>query len=323
VQYRTLTGTGATVSRVSLGTFFSMTNQASEADSIRIIHRALDAGVNFFDTADNYGAGAAETLLGKALRGHRDGVVVASKVRNAVGPHPLKDVGLNRWHIIHGVEASLRRLGMDCLDICYFHAPDYATPMEESLAAADLLIRQGKVLYLGLSNYASWQVCRALWLAERHRLAAPVVNQVVYSLVARGIEQELLPCCQELRLGVTVYNPLAGGLLTGKHGRQAPVAGSRLHLNQQYHDRYWREPYFDAVDALAAIARSAGKTPTRLALQWLAAQPRVDSIILGASTMAHLEENLAAWEGTLDSETLAACDGVWETLRGTSFQYNR
>jgi aryl-alcohol dehydrogenase (NADP+) len=323
MEYRTLTGTGATVSRLSLGTFFTVGGQLDEGDSIRLIHQAHDAGITFFDTADAYGDGLSETILGKALRDRRAGVVVASKVRNRAGPHPHKDVGLTRWHIIHGVEASLRRLGMDCLDLCYFHAPDYATPLEESLAAADMLIRQGKVMYLGLSNYASWQICQARWLCERHGLLPPVVTQVPYSLVTRGIEPELLPCCRALGLGVTVYNPLAGGLLAGRHDRGAPRPGSRLERNQQYHDRYWRPSHMQALDELVGIARAAGTTPVALALRWLAAQPAVDSIIIGASSSEQLSENLASWEGTLDAATLAACDRVWRQLRGDTFQYHR
>jgi aryl-alcohol dehydrogenase-like predicted oxidoreductase len=323
MQYRTLTGTGATVSRLSLGTFFSFGGQLDEDGAIRLVHRALDAGITFFDTADTYGGGVAETILGKALRDHRDGVVVASKVRNAVGPHQHKDVGLTRWHIIRGVEASLRRLGVDCLDICYFHAPDYATPLEESLAAADHLIRQGKILYLGLSNYAAWQIVQARLLCERHHLMPPVVTQVVYSLIARGVEPELLPCCRAFNVGVTIYNPLASGLLTGKHQRGGPTPGTRLQLSEQYQNRYWRPSHLDAVDALVEIARQAGKTPTQLALQWLAARPEIDSIIIGASNLEQLEENLSAWEGALDEESRVACDLVWQRLRGDTFQYNR
>ena len=323
MQYRTLTGTGATVSRLSLGTFFTFGGQLDEAGAIRLVHRALDAGITFFDTAEGYGNGLAETILGQALQGRRDGVVVASKVRAPVGLNQHRDSGLNRWHILRGVEASLRRLGTDCLDICYFHAPDYSTPLEESLAAADQLVRQGKVLYLGLSNYAAWQVCRARWLSAEHHLAPPVVTQVVYSLVARGIEPELLPCCRELGIGVTVYNPLASGLLTGKHQRSGPAAGSRLQVSDQYRERYWRASHLAALDELVEIARQAGKTPVQLALQWLAAQPAVDSIIIGVSSPEQLDENLAAWEGDVDQATLAACDRVWQQLRGDAFQYNR
>jgi 1-deoxyxylulose-5-phosphate synthase len=323
MEYRTLTGTGAKISRLCLGTW-TLGAQADEATSIRMVHRALDAGINFIDTADDYTDGLSETILGKALAGKRDGVVLVSKVRYPVGPNKLKDVGLTRWHILHGVEASLKRLNTDCLDVLFLHSPDYDTPLEESLSAADHLVRQGKVMYYGLSNHAAWQLCRAQWLSERHGYAAPVITQVPYNLLTRGIEQELVPCCRELRVGIVVYNPLAGGLLTGKHDPgKGPGAGTRFDLNKEYYRRYWVEANFDAVARLAEIARAAGKTLVQLALQWLAAQPAVDAIILGASRPEQLEENLAAAEGTLDPATLAACDEAWKKIRGQAFQYNR
>ena len=323
MEYRTLTGTGAKVSRLCLGTM-TFGAQVDEADSIAMARRALDGGVNFVDTADVYNGGASEEIVGKALKGRRDGVVLASKVRGRAGEHEHKDVGLHRWHIVRGVEASLKRLDVECLDICYFHMPDYDTPLEESLAAADQLVRQGKVIYFGMSNFAAWQATRAIWLSERNRFLPPVVTQVVYNLLTRGIEQEFLPACRELRLGVAVYNPLAGGFLTGKHDpTKPPSEGTRFRLNQMYHGRYWKESNFDAVADLLEIARQAGKTPVQLALQWIAAQPAGDSMIVGASRVEQLVENLAALDGTLSAETLAACDRVWEGIRGDRFQYNR
>lgn len=323
MKYRILTGTGAEVSRLCLGTM-TFGAQADEAESVRMVRRALDAGINFFDTADAYTNGAAEVILGKALKGHRDGVVVASKVRQPMGEHPHKDHGLSRWHVIRGVEASLKRLGTECLDILYFHQPDYHTPLEESLSAADQLIRQGKVMYVGMSNHAAWQICQALWFCDRQRLIAPRVTQVVYNLLARGIEQELLPFCREQRIGVTVYNPLAAGLLTGKHSRtEGPVQGSRLQLNQTYHQRYWLDANLDAVAELQEIAKGAGIKPVALAFRWLAAQQAVDSIVVGASRLEQLEENLSVWDGELSADTLEACDRVWAKLRGPSYQYNR
>src|SRR5688572_22179336 len=251
MEYRTLTGTGAVVSRISLGSFFTFGGQLPEADAIRMVHRSIDAGINFIDTADVYGRGASETILGKALEGKRDGVVLATKVRGNMGPDKYRDIGLNRWHIMHGVEASLKRLRTNCLDILYFHSPDYTTSLEESLAAADLLVRQGKVLYLGLSNYAAWQVGQARCLAERHGLQQPVVTQVLYNLLNRAIETEFLPFCRSAGVGVTVFNPLAAGLLTGKHRPdQPPAAGTRLERSQEYFNRYWRPANFTAVDAL-------------------------------------------------------------------------
>ena len=251
-------------------------------------------------------------------------MVLASKVGNQVGPYKLKDDGLSRWHIIHGVEACLKRLDTDCLDLCYLHKPDYNTPLEESLTAFDQLVRQGKVIYIGMSNYAAWQVCHARWICDRNCFSAPVVTQNVYNLISRGVEQEFLPFCREFNIGVTVYNPLAGGLLTGKHDSTKPPAeGTRFQLNKAYYGRYWLDSNFDALTELIEIAKQAGKKPVELALQWLAAQDAVDSIIIGFSKMEHLEENLSAWDGKLDDDMLKACDRVWKRIRGDSFQYNR
>jgi aryl-alcohol dehydrogenase-like predicted oxidoreductase len=323
MQYRTLTGTGVKASRISLGTM-TFGGQVNEADSIEMIDRSLDAGVNFIDTADIYNNGVSETILGKAIKGKRDGLIVASKVRGQVGEYEDKDVGLHRWHVLRGVEASLKRLQTDCLDICYLHAPDYETPIEETLAAADQLVRDGKVIYIGVSNYAAWQMCRALWICDRNNLHAPVLTQVVYNLLTRVIEQECLPFCRELGVGVTVYNPVASGLLTGKHDfSQPPAEGTRFAENKDYYGRYWHESNFQAAAALADIAKQAGISLTSLAFQWLAAQDVVDSIIIGASKMEQLEENLTAYDGELDQGTLTACDAVWHKLRGDIFQYNR
>jgi aryl-alcohol dehydrogenase-like predicted oxidoreductase len=285
---------------------------------------AIDGGVNFIDTADVYVRGVSEEIVGKALKGKRDRVVLASKVCNFVGQDRIKDAGLHRWHVIRGVEASLKRLGTDCLDICYLHRPDYNTPIEETMAAFDTLVRQGKVVYVGMSNYAAWQMCEALWKCDVNRWAPPVVTQVPYNVLTRGIEGELVPFVKAMDIGVAVYNPLAGGLLTGKHSREAgPDEGTRFALNKEYYGRYWLNSNLDAVEALGEVAREAGVTMPQLAFQWLLSQPHVDSVILGVSKIAHLEENLASADGRLDEATLAACDEVWDGLRGDRFRYNR
>jgi aryl-alcohol dehydrogenase-like predicted oxidoreductase len=298
--------------------------QVTEADAIRMTHRAMDAGVNFIDTADMYNDGVSEIITGKALKGKRDGVVLASKVANPVGHYSIKDRGLHRWHIIRGVEACLKRLDTDCLDICYLHKPDYNTPIEESLAAFDYLVNQGKVIYVAMSNFASWQICQARWICDKRNFSPPVVTQQVYNLVTRGIEQEFIPFIKEFGIGLTVYNPLAAGLLSGKHKRESgPVEGTRFAINEDYYGRYWHESNFDALDELMEIAKKAGKTPVELAFQWLAAQDIVDSIIIGFTKMEHLEENLTVWEGEIDNDTLEACDAVWDKIKGDVFQYNR
>jgi len=323
MEYRTLTGTGIKVSRICLGTM-TFGSQVDESESIRIINRAMDAGINFIDTADAYNKGVSEEIVGKALKGKRDGVALVSKVCNPMGSHELRDVGLNRWHIIHGVEASLKRLDTDCLDIYYLHQPDYDTPLEESLAAFDHLVHQGKIIYVGLSNYAAWQACQALWICDKRNYHPPVVNQCVYNLLTRGLEQEFIPFCREMGMGLTVYNPLAGGMLTGKHSSSTqPSKDTRFQLNEMYYKRYWMNSNFDAVAELKKVAEQAGKTLIELAFQWLAAQDVVDSILVGVSKMSHLEQNLSAWVGELDADTVEACDQVWNKIKGESFQYNR
>ena len=323
MEYRTLTGTGVTVSRASLGTM-TFGKETDEATALRMTHMALDAGVTWVDTADTYNLGRSEEITGKALVGRRDDVVLASKVVNYAGGNPQRDVGLHRWHVIDGVERSLRRLNTDRLDILYMHRPDYATPIEESLAAFDTLVQQGKVVYVGMSNYASWQLCEARLKSEAHRWAPPVVTQVAYNLLTRGIEQECLPFCRQFKMGVTVYNPLAGGYLTGKYRAGArPTEGARLGESTAYFERYWNEANFAALSRLEAIADQAGLTMVELALRWLLAQDSVDSILLGARTPEHLSTNLAALDGRLDAATVAACDEAWEMVKGVDFQYNR
>jgi len=204
------------------------------------------------------------------------------------------------------------------------HRPDYNTPIEETLAAFDLLVQQGKVLYVGMCNYAAWQMCEALWKCEVNRWVPPVVMQVPYNLITRSIDEECVAFSKKMNLGITVYNPLAGGLLTGKHSREKrPEKGTRFDINKEYYDRFWRDSNFNALEELRKIAADAGKSMTELALQWLMSQAHVDSVILGASKIEHLKENLKATDEKLDEATLKACDDVWKKLRGDHFQYNR
>jgi aryl-alcohol dehydrogenase-like predicted oxidoreductase len=226
--------------------------------------------------------------------------------------------------LIKGVEDSLIRLQTDHLDILYFHQPDYNTPLEESLAAADQLVRQGKTMYIGMSNYASWQLCEALWIADKRNFHPPVVTQVVYNLITRGIEEELLPFIREHGIGLLVYNPLAGGLLTGKYDvSNPPPDNTRLGKIEDYNKRYWQKIYLEAVEDIKKIAKEAGKKPIALAYQWLISQPEVDSVIMGASKLSQLKENLTLLDGKLDDEILKACDEIWNKLRGQYFRYNR
>jgi len=323
MEYRTLQHTDLRVSRVSFGTM-SFGSQADQAASTRMVDQCLDAGVQFFDTANMYNAGRAETVLGKALGSRRAGVVLASKVRNKMGDAP-DDAGLSRAAIRKALEASLERLGTDYLDLYYLHWPDYDTPIEETLEAVEEAVRAGKVRYPAISNYAAWQVCEIHCLTAKHGWRPPYVSQPMYNLLARAIEEEYLPFCKKFGVSVVPYNPLAGGLLTGKQSREkGPIAGTRFDQNDLYLRRYWHDDYFAAVDELRTIAAQAGKTMVELALQWLLGQEHVDSMILGASSPEQLAENLKACEsGRLDAPTLARCDEVWKRLRGITPKYNR
>ncbi|MBI4624853.1 MAG: aldo/keto reductase [Verrucomicrobia bacterium] len=322
METRRLQHTNLIVSRVCLGTM-TFGGQTDEATAFEMIGACLDHGVNFFDTANVYQAGVSETIVGKALKGRRDRVVLASKCAAKTGPAP-DQAGLSRAAILRAAEDSLQRLQTDYLDLYYLHWPDYTVPLEESLAAMDELVRAGKVRHVAASNFASWQICRLHWLAETRRLPRVSVTQPMYNLLARGIEQEFLPMCQQLGVSTIVYNPLAGGLLTGKQKFEAPLPGTRFDKNQMYLDRYWHEANFVAVQELNAIAAAAHRSLVSLALNWVLHHTPVDSLILGASKPAHLQENLRAVdEGPLSPETVAGLDRVWARLRGPSPKYNR
>ena len=322
MQPRTLGQTGLSVSPLTLGTM-TIGSQVDEAAARSMIDLCLERGVNFIDTANVYNIGATETILGRILEGCRDKFVLASKVGIKMG-EGADEKGLSRAAIVKAIDESLRRLRTDYVDLYYLHQPDYSVPLEETLAAMDNLVRGGKARFVGASNYASWQVCRMLWLAEKHCWQPVQVVQPMYNLLARRIEAELLPFCTDQKLAVVPYNPLAGGLLTGKQTPAAPLPGTRFDRLPFYRDRYWNDANFAAVQQLTEIAKSAGRSLTRLALGWLLHHPAVTSVILGASKIEQLRENLAALDdGPLSPETLAACDEVWASLRGVSPAYNR
>ncbi len=323
MDYRILPHTDLRVSCLSFGTM-PFGSQADQATSTRMVDQCLDAGINFFDTANMYNKGVAETMLGNALRGRRDRVVLATKVRNKMGEGP-DDSGLSRAAIRKAIDASLKRLQTDHVDIYYLHWPDYDTPIEETLAAMDELVRAGKVRYPAVSNYAAWQVAEIHCLCRGRGFEPPHISQPMYNLLARGIEDEYLPFCRRFEVAVIPYNPLAGGLLTGKHSQPAgPLEGTRFDRNDLYLRRYWHDDYFAAVEELKAIARDAGKTLIELSLQWLLSQPIVDSVILGASRPEQLAENLKACEGGPPGKSaLDRCDAVWKRLRGITPKYNR
>jgi 1-deoxyxylulose-5-phosphate synthase len=323
MEYRTLPHTNLTVSRACFGamTFGSQTDEPAAA---RMIDLCLDHGINFFDTANAYNHGKSETILGNTLKGRRGDVILASKVFNRMGDAP-DEQGLSGAAIHKAIDATLQRLQTDYLDLYYLHAPDWNTPIEETLEAMYRLVRAGKVRYPASSNYAAWQVVQMIAISERCAYQAPFVSQPMYNLLARGIEQEYLAMCKAYGVSTVVYNPLAGGMLTGKQHRDRPIAGTRFDNNPMYLDRYWHPAYFDAVDQLQAIAQCTGRSTIDLSLNWLQHHTAADCVILGASKFEHLEQNLAAFEtgGPLPADALQAIDRVWQNLRGVTPNYNR
>jgi len=317
---------GVKVSRACLGTM-TFGRQADEAMSREIVGACLDAGVNFFDTANAYNAGVSEEILGRCLEGIRDDVIISTKVFGQVGTGP-NDRGLSRRHILAAVEDSLRRLGTDYIDIYLLHSPDYSTPIEETLSAMDALVRSGKVRYIGCSNYASWQLTQALWIADRRDLIPLTVTQPMYNLLARGIEQELLPACAEFGIGVMVYNPLAGGMLTGKYRALDIQPGARFDVYEFYRDRYWYETNIEAVHSLERIAAQVGNSLTHFSVRWCLNHPAVQVAILGASSADQVRDTLGAFDDTVDGHALPkdildACDAVWMKSRVVAPKYNR
>lgn len=322
---RRLGRTGLKVSEICLGTM-TFAGQCDEETSFRILDAAADRGVDFLDTADCYPippeihtAGATERLLGRwlARRPDRDRFVVATKCRVRTGPGP-NDQGLSRRHIARSCEDSLKRLRVDAIDLYQAHSPDPDTPLDETLAAFDDLVRAGKVRYVGCSNYPAWQLALALGLARERGWARYDCVQPRYNLLQRDPEAELLPLCREMNVGVIAYNPLAGGFLTGKHHPgDAPDPSNRFGMpgsGELYRRRYWHGPLFDAVETLRALARERETAPATLAVAWVLRRPGITSAIVGASRPEQLEATLAAVDLQLDDDALEVCDRLWDEL---------
>jgi len=326
MDYRQLHRTELRVSRLCFGTM-TFGKPVDQICATSMVDRCINAGINFFDSANQYQYGGAESMLGNALRGKRKEVVLSTKVQHKMGDGP-DDSGLSKRAIFRAVEDSLRRLQTDYLDIYYLHQPDYKVPIEETLDAMNTLVRQGKVRYMATSNYASWQVCEMHWIAEKNNYQAPAIAQPMYSLIARSIEQEFLPMAKRLGISTIMYNPLAAGLLTGKHDPKKFTPGGRFdHAfwgTPLYQERYWHPQDFCAVEQLKKVAAAAGRSLPSLSFNWLLHHTASDGIVLGASRMEQLEENLKACnEGPLSPETVKACDAVWKDFRGPSPIYNR
>lgn len=322
MMFKKLNGADLNISRLCFGTM-TLGKPADQQTSTRMVDQCIQAGINFFDTANMYQLGVAETMLGEALKGRRKNVILASKVRFKMGDAPDQS-GLSRKAILRAVEESLKRLQTDYLDIYYLHYPDYDVSIEETLDTLELLVKQGKIRYPATSNYAAWQQTEMLWIAEKKNYKPAVITQPMYNLVARGIEQEWLPMTKHYGLSNIVYNPLAGGLLTGKHRIQTVTPGTRFDNNKLYQDRYWHKQHFEAVEKLSAIAQKSGRSLISIALNWLLHHTASDCVILGASRPEQLAQNLAACEeGPLPEDVVKACDEVWNEFRGPIPVYNR
>ena len=325
MQYRKLGRTGLKVSAMAMGTGFFGTF-INEADSMQIMSLAFERGINLFDTANSYAKGRSEKIIGKFIKSKRHAVVLATKVALRQGPGP-NDLGLSRKHIVWAVEESLKRLGTDYIDVYYAHTPDYTTPIEETLRALDQLIQQGKVRYIACANARAWQLLKALWVSDRYNLARFDCIQIPYNLITRNIEYELIPCCASEGVGMTVFNPLAAGLLTGKHDlSKAPAPGTRFNLERigaVDTERYWSPVNFQAVAHLKRIADASKKSLTHFSLAWILNNPSISSILLGVSSAKQLEENIGAVELKLTEAEIRACDDVWRELRPPRIFYGQ
>lgn len=296
--------------------------RTSEAESKAIVARALERGIRTFDTANAYNEGESERILGRALGARRGECAVATKV--GFGRIAGKPEGLSPARVAASIDESLGRLGMDHVDVYYLHVPDYATPIEATLEAMARVLDAKKARAWGVSNYASWQILEMMTIADRAGMPRPTISQQMYNLLVRQLEVEYFKFTARYPLHTTVYNPLAGGLLTGKHRKgDAPPSGSRFANNALYQRRYWSDAFFEATTKLAAIAADASMTLVDLAYAWLARRPGVDSILVGPGTVAHLDAAIDAREKALDAPTLQAIDVVHRELAGTDATYAR
>ncbi len=303
MEYRQLGSSGLRVSALTLGTMtfggrdnFASVGSTDVAGATRQIDLCLDHGVNFIDTADVYSGGLSEEILGEALKGRRDRVLLATKARMRMGDGP-NDAGLSRHHLIAACEASLRRLGTDHIDLYQVHEWDGQTPLDETLEALDTLKRDGKVRYVGGSNYTGWQLMKALGVADRHGYQRFVTQQIYYSLQSRDAEYELLPIAIDEGVGIIVWSPLAGGLLSGKYRRGIePPAGSRQLTDWNEPPVRDQEQLYDVVEALVEIGEGHGVSAAQVALAWTLGRPGIVSLIVGARTDEQLADNLAAAE---------------------------
>jgi aryl-alcohol dehydrogenase-like predicted oxidoreductase len=320
MEYRQLGRSGLRVSALTLGTMtfggsgnFGALGATDVDGARRQIGMCLDAGVNLIDTADVYSQGLAEEIVGKAIAGRRDSLLLSTKVRMKMGDGP-NDAGLSRYHLISAVEASLRRLGTDHIDLYHVHEWDGETPLDETMEALDALVRSGKVRYLAASNYSGWQLMKALAVADRHGYQRFVAEQIHYTLESRDAEYELVPLALDQGLGILVWSPLAGGLLSGKFRRNQQQPEESRHLTNRWHEPPVRdeEKLYDSIEVLVDTAKAHGVSAAQVALAWLLGRPAVTSVVVGARTDAQLADNLGAADLVLSEDERAALDRVSE-----------
>jgi aryl-alcohol dehydrogenase-like predicted oxidoreductase len=318
MEYRSLGRSGLKVPALSFGagTFggsgplFGAWGDTDAKEARHLVDICLEAGVNLFDTADVYSDGASEEVLGEAIKGRRDKVLISTKTALPMGDGPY-DSGSSRSRLIRSVENALRRLGTDYIDLLQLHAFDAGTPIEEVLSTLDDLIRAGKVRYIGVSNFSGWQVMKSLGLSEKHGRSRYVAHQVYYSLVGRDYEWELMPLGVDQGVGAMVWSPLGWGRLTGKIRRGEPIPeGSRLHQTAEFGPPVDDERLFDIVDALDDVAQETGKTIPQIAINWLLQRPTVSSVIIGARNEKQLRDNLGAVGWKLTSDQISKLDAA-------------
>jgi aryl-alcohol dehydrogenase-like predicted oxidoreductase len=331
MEYRQLGRSGLKVSALSLGTgtfgggteFFRAWGQTTVNEAKRLIGLCLDAGINLFDTADIYSNGLSEEILGKAIDGNRQRLLVSTKATFRLGEGP-NDVGSSRYHLLQACEASLRRLGTDFIDIYHMHGFDQLTPIEETLETLDTLVRSGKVRYIACSNFSGWHLMKSLSVAERYGWARYVAHQVYYSLVGRDYEYELLPLAIDQRVGALVWSPLGWGRLTGRIRRGQPLpAESRLHKTAEIGPPVPIEHVYKVVDAIDAIARETGRSVPQIALNWVLQRPTVSSVIMGARNEEQLRANLASADWKLTADQVARLDAASESTPPYPYWHQR
>ena len=312
MKYARLGRTGLEVSRLCLGTNMFGAGYVDAERASAVFAAAFDAGVNFIDTADMYHDGLSEVAVGRAATGRRHDVVIATKGGMRMGPG-VNDVGASRKHVTKAIEDSLRRLNTDYIDLYQVHQWDPSTPLDETISTLDRHVRDGKIRYLGCSNYAAWQLCKALWTSDRLGLERFESVQPAYNFTARGPERELFPLCEDQNVGVLPYQVFMGGVLTGGYSGEGPPP-AETHMSARHSNTarrlYWNEDHFEMAERLKAIAKDAGQSPTALTLAWALSRPPVTSVIAGSSRPEQIIENARATELDLPDDILALLDGL-------------